>query len=137
MTKEVTTTTIKSGKIIISPEGKPEVNPMQDIIVLGTLSEAKAHKTVYKKYGAGTTIYDVQEETKTYRMKVEDFIKVAELITDETPDEDMDGEEDEDNEETDLEDKDSLPDKESRETDKSKAKRSRIKVIPKEEIVNT
>jgi hypothetical protein len=137
MTKEVTTTTIKSGKIFINSDGKPEVNPMQDIIVLGSISEAKAHKTVYKKYGAGTTIFAVTEESKTYRMKVEDFIKVAELVTDNTPKEDIeDGTEDDEESENDSEDdltnnQDLLSSSKVSIGNTGKAK---IKIIPKEPI---
>jgi hypothetical protein len=135
MTKEVTTTTIKSGKIIINPEGKPEVNPMQDIIVLGSISETKAHKTVNRAYGVGTTIYAVEEETKTYRMRVEDFIKVAELVTDTTPKEDLeDGTEDDeenDNEDHIPEHQDLLS---STKVSKGETNKAKIKIIPKEPI---
>jgi preprotein translocase subunit Sec63 len=132
MTKDVTITTIQSGKIIINKEGKPEVSPMKDITIIGTISNAKAIKMVFKKYGNGTTIYNTIEEQKTYRMKVEDFIKVAELVTDDTPKEDLDfdSEDEDDNEDSDSNDES----EEDRTPPQPKQGKAKIKIIPKEPV---
>lgn len=117
MSKDVTTTTIKCGKIQISKEGKPEILELPDITEIGTLTETRINKLVNKQYGFGVSIYNVIEETKTYRMKVEEFMKVAELVTEE---------------EYEL-----LDDEEEEEEPEEQPKRGRIKVIPKEETANT
>jgi hypothetical protein len=129
MTKEVTITTIKSGTIKLNKEGQPEVISKEDIIELGTISQAKANKLVYKKYGVGTTIYSMETETKMYRMKVEDFIKIAELVTDDTPKEDLDfdSENEDDNEDSETTNQS--------ENDRNEIqKKGKITIIPKEEV---
>lgn len=129
MTKEVTLTTIKSGTIKLNKEGQPEVISKEDIIELGTISQAKANKLVYKRYGVGTTIYNMETETKLYRMKVEDFIKLAELVTDDTPKEDLDfdSENEDDNEDTESTNQS--------ENNRNEAqKKGKITIIPKEEV---
>jgi hypothetical protein len=129
MTKEVTLTTIKSGTIKLNKEGQPEVISKEDIIELGTISQAKANKLVYKKYGVGTTIYSMETETKMYRMKVEDFIKIAELVTDDTPkeDADFDSENEDDNEDSETINQS--------ENDRNEIqKKGKITIIPKEEV---
>lgn len=119
MTKEVTSTKIQSGKIVIE-NGLPKVEPMPELTVMGTISDVKATKLVYKKYGMGATIYNTETETKVYRMKVEDFIKVAELVTEDTLEEDEDDADDEEEDEI-------------VEEEKPKAKRGSIKRVAKEE----
>lgn len=139
MTKEVTRTLINSGKIIINPEGEPIIKVNKGFEVIGTISKEKAQKLVNKQYGIGSTIYSMNEIKETYRMRVEEFIKVAELVTDDTPTEDIeDGrEEDEDAETNNMEeDQNQLPDQETRETTpkENKEGRTRITIIPKEGI---
>ena len=77
MTKEVTTTTIKLGKIEMV-EGTPKAVNLPDEIVLGNCSPEKAQKLMNKKHGV-VTVFEVVPETQVYEMDVMEFIKVAKL----------------------------------------------------------
>jgi len=84
MTKEVTTTTIKIAQVTVDTEtGLPKVEQLEPVIVLGTMSKDRAQKRINKDFGMGVTIFGMEENTYTYKMKVADFIKVAELVQDE------------------------------------------------------
>jgi hypothetical protein len=136
MTKEVTSTIIKAGKIVVSESGIPEVAVLEPITVLGTISQEKAQKRVNKLHGIGSTIFALETESKVYRMKVEDFIKIAELVTDENEGSDVDEDEDEDADEdtdADLENGNNFLEEEDKET-KKVVKGSRIRRVAKEEV---
>lgn len=77
MTKEVTKTTIKLGKIEMV-EGTPKAVNLPDEIVLGNCSPEKAQKLMNKKHGV-VTVFEVVPKTQVYEMDVMEFIKVATL----------------------------------------------------------
>ena len=77
MTKEVTKTTIKLGKIEMV-EGTPTLVTLPDEIVLGNCSPEKAQKLMNKKHGV-VTVLEVIPDTNVYEMEVERFIELAEL----------------------------------------------------------
>ena len=77
MTKEVTKTTIKIGKIEMV-EGTPKAVNLPDEIVLGNCSPEKAQKLMNKKHGV-VTVFEVVPETQVYEMDVMEFIKIAKL----------------------------------------------------------
>ena len=77
MTKEVTKTTIKLGKIEMV-EGTPKAVNLPDEIVLGNCSPEKAQKLMNKKHGV-VTVFEVVPETQVYEMDVMEFIKIAKL----------------------------------------------------------
>lgn len=96
MTKEVTFTTAFMAKMEINEEGLPVAVQLPTQIILGSVTKEKAQKMFEKseKDFAGTTVYKVESETSVYRMKVEDFVRLAEKVTEDTP-EDEDEDEDE------------------------------------------
>lgn len=77
MTKEVTKTTIKLGRIEMV-EGAPKVVSLPDEIVLGNCSLEKAQKLMNKKHGV-VTVFEVIPDTNVYEMEVERFIELAKL----------------------------------------------------------
>jgi hypothetical protein len=81
MTKEVTVTTIKCAKVEMDKNGLPVVIPLNDLKQLGSVSSQKAQKLVKTLYGIGVSIYNIEENTQTYKMEVEKFIEMAELVT--------------------------------------------------------
>lgn len=81
MTKEVTVTKVMIGNVDFDADFKPVVVDVEIIELLGELDKEKATKK-YTKSGGKKTVFNVITETRTYKMKVEDFIKVAELVTD-------------------------------------------------------
>jgi hypothetical protein len=78
MSKEITTTTLKLGKINVV-EGVPVVEQLPDETLLGEPNERNIGKHIYKKYGSGVTIYHKEVKKLMYEMDVEDFIKYATL----------------------------------------------------------
>ncbi len=97
MTKEVTTTTIKLAKVTVDENGLPVVEQLEPYVKLGTINKEKAQKLINKEYGLGVTVFGMEENTYVYKMKVADFIKVAELVQDEN-DTSLEEEEEEDEE---------------------------------------
>ena len=77
MTKEVTKTTIKLGKIEMV-EGSPTVVRLADEIVLGNCNAERAQKLMNKKHGV-VTVFEVIPDTNVYEMEVEKFIELATL----------------------------------------------------------
>ena len=81
MTKEVTITEVKIAKVGMDENGLPTVEQMEPKTVLGNISKEKAQTLVTKEFGMGVTVFAVETITQVYKMKVTDFIKVAELVT--------------------------------------------------------
>lgn len=77
MTKEVTTTTVKLGKIEMV-NGTPNVVMLPEEKINGNITLEKAQKLMNKKHGV-VTVFEVVPETQVYEMNVMDFIKVAKL----------------------------------------------------------
>jgi hypothetical protein len=83
MTKEVTKTTVKVARTIQGENGLPQVERLEDVILLGNVDTEKAQKLVAKRFDFPVTVYAVQADTEVYQMDVERFIELAELKTDE------------------------------------------------------
>jgi hypothetical protein len=81
MQKEVTKTTVKVAKIVTA-EGLPKAETLEDEILLGNVSVEKAQKIVQKKYDEPVTVLGVEPDTTIYEMDVEEFIKHAVVKTD-------------------------------------------------------
>ena len=77
MTKEVTTTTVKLGRIEMV-DGTPSVVTLPDEKINGNCSLEKVQKLMNKKHGV-VTVFEVVPETQVYEMDVMEFIKVATL----------------------------------------------------------
>ena len=77
MTKEVTTTTVKIGKIEMI-NGTPNVVMLPEEKINGNAALEKAQKLMNKKHGV-VTVFEVVPETQVYEMEVMEFIKVASL----------------------------------------------------------
>ena len=77
MTKEVTTTTVKIGKIEMV-NGTPNVVMLPEEKINGNITLEKAQKLMNKKHGV-VTVFEVVPETQVYEMDVMEFIKVATL----------------------------------------------------------
>jgi predicted AlkP superfamily phosphohydrolase/phosphomutase len=80
MTKEVTVTMVKVATIGIDENGLPSVTDIETVELLGELTKEKATKK-YNKAGGTKTVFNVTTETRTYKMEVSEFIKVATLVT--------------------------------------------------------
>jgi hypothetical protein len=76
LTKEVTSTTVKVAQLQMV-DGTPQAITMDDVILLGNVSLEKAQKEVEKMHGKGVTVFELEANTQTYEMPVEEFIKVA------------------------------------------------------------
>jgi hypothetical protein len=79
MTKEVTKTTVKVARTIQGENGLPQVEQLEDVILLGNVDAEKAQKLVAKRFDFPVTVYAVQADTEVYEMDVEKFIELAEL----------------------------------------------------------
>jgi len=83
LTREVTHTTVKLARMNIV-DGKPEVEEMEDLVLIGNVNKEKAQRQVTKEFGHGATVLEVKPDTKKYKMAVEKFIELAEEVTEET-----------------------------------------------------
>lgn len=92
MTKDVTVTIVKVANIGIDENGLPKVEGIETVEILGELNKEKATKK-YTKAGGTKTVFNVTTETRTYKMEVTEFIKVATLATDDDNVEEEDEEE--------------------------------------------
>jgi hypothetical protein len=79
MSKEVTKTTVKVARTIQGENGLPQVEQLEDVILLGNVDSEKAQKLVQKRFDFPVTVYAVQADTEIYEMDVEKFIELAEL----------------------------------------------------------
>lgn len=82
MTKEVTTTLVKASKMVVE-NGLPSAQPLEEKTLLGNVSLEQAQRIMEKEHGKGVLVFEVQADTKTYEMSVEEFIKVATLKAEE------------------------------------------------------
>jgi hypothetical protein len=95
MTKEVAITKAMVGNVGFDDNGLPVVIDVEIIELLGELNKDKAGKKL-KKDGMDKTLFNVLHETRTYKMEVTEFIKVATLVTEnDNVDEEDDENEDE------------------------------------------
>jgi hypothetical protein len=92
MTKEVTVTKLMVGTVGLDENMLPKVENVETVELLGELDKEKASKK-YTKSGGTKTVFNATHETRTYKMEVAEFIKVATLVTDT---DNVDEEEDED-----------------------------------------
>lgn len=94
MTKEVTFTTVKLAKMEVAENGLPVAVEVAPVTLMGHVSKDKAQKLVNKEHDEQLIVFAVEVETQTYKMKVSDFIKQAELVTDGDDSEEEDEDED-------------------------------------------
>ena len=78
MTKEVTSTTVKCAKMV-TENGMPKAEKLEDIVLLGNVSLEQAQKHVLKNIGQGVSVFEVVADTVTYQMPVEEFIQLASI----------------------------------------------------------
>jgi len=76
MSREVTLTTVKLGKVSVV-EGRPTVEEMEDVVLIGNISLERAQRAVRKDFGNDVTVFGVQADTKTYELPLETFIEIA------------------------------------------------------------
>jgi len=81
MTREVTKTTVKVGKLEMV-DGQPQAVTLPDEVIIGNVTLEKAQKQLNKKYGEPVTVFAVEPDTTTYEMPVDDFIKFATIKVD-------------------------------------------------------
>jgi hypothetical protein len=81
MTKEVTFTIVKAGTIAIDENGLPKVEALAPITLMGEVDKTRAQKLINKQ-GVNGQVFAVETKTEKYKMKVEDFIKIATLVQD-------------------------------------------------------
>ena len=93
MTKEVQFTLVKSAKMELVA-GLPKAMPLDDVTMMGKVSQEKALKEIQEKYGQMAMVYKVEHYTKMYKMSVEEFVQLAEEVN---PD-DKDTQEEDENE---------------------------------------
>lgn len=78
MSKEVTTTTVKLGKMVYE-NGAAKAIMLPNEILLGNVSLANAQRQLNKKHGEPVTIFELQAQTHVYEMPVETFISIAKV----------------------------------------------------------
>ena len=76
MTREVTLTTVKLGRVSVV-EGRPAVEEMEDVVLIGNITLERAQREVRKSFGNDVTVFGVQADTKTYELPLETFIEIA------------------------------------------------------------
>lgn len=79
MVREVTYTTVKVAKMEVV-DGRPVATPLDDLTLIGNVSQEKAQREAQKEYGKGASVFEVTPNTHKYEMALEDFIKHATLI---------------------------------------------------------
>lgn len=75
MRKEVTSTTIKFGKVSMV-DGAPQLEQLSEEKLVGNVSLERAGKLMKEKHG-NVTIFEVVPETQTYELPVEKFLEIA------------------------------------------------------------
>lgn len=95
MTREVTSTLIKVAKMETNEEGLPVANPVGEKTLLGNIKMDRAQKIAREEFGEGATVFHLEANTHKYRMPVETFVELADIVTDENEEEDEDEFEDE------------------------------------------
>lgn len=93
MTREVTSTTVKVARME-EQNGLPVAVELPDVTILGNVSMEKATKEVKKIHGENAAVFKLEANTQKYRMPVEEFIQLAEVVPENEPDE-QDEDEDE------------------------------------------
>lgn len=80
MTRDVTKTTVKIAKIEMI-DGLPQAVELPDEVLIGNVNEERAAGTLKTKFDHPITVLGVEPNTEKYRMSVEDFLKHAEVVT--------------------------------------------------------
>jgi len=75
MTREITTTLVKSAQIIME-DGEPKAISLPDESFVGNLSMEQAQRRINKMY-ENATVTEVQADTQTYEMPVRQFMEQA------------------------------------------------------------
>ncbi len=77
--RTITTTTIKSANVVFE-KGVPVAKENPVIVLNGTIEGDKVLKEVRKTYGDYAQVIDTKEDSNTYEISVEDFIKYAKIV---------------------------------------------------------
>lgn len=77
MTREITTTTVRSAQMTVK-DGVPEAVELPDKSYVGNFSLEKAQRYIDKEYDNATVI-EVLPRTEIYEMAVEDFMRLGKL----------------------------------------------------------
>jgi len=91
MKKEVTFTTVQVARMTME-NGEPKAEKLPEEILVGNYSLERAQKELNNKTNGKykdnpVTVFGVQADTKTYKMDVAEFIKVAEVVEDQPTEE--------------------------------------------------
>lgn len=81
LTREVTKTTVKLGRVV-TENGVPQFESLEDIVLLGNVDAEKAQKQASKMFDFPVTVIEVQADTVVYQMPVEEFMKHATIRED-------------------------------------------------------
>lgn len=80
--RTMATSTINAFKLTVK-DGKPEIENLEPLTVMGKATDKEALKALKDKYGKNAPVQvasiDVQEDT--YEISVEDFVKYAKKVT--------------------------------------------------------
>lgn len=77
MTKEVTKTIVKVTEVK-NVDGQPVAERLEDVTMLGNVSMERAQREIAKQFaGRNVTVFDVETNTVTYEMPVQEFIELA------------------------------------------------------------
>lgn len=83
ITREVTKTTVVSGKVQMTESGEIESVLLPEIVLVGNRDVRQAQRHIDKLYpDEQVTALSVQAETTVYQMPIEEFIKVATIKED-------------------------------------------------------
>ena len=91
--RTMATSTIK-GFIMKVVDGKPVVETLEPITVMGKVKEKEAIKALREKYGktAPVTISAIEVNEETYEISVADFVKYAKKVTNDSQPSESDSE---------------------------------------------
>lgn len=74
--KKVVYSNISSARVTME-DGKPVAEELPIYQFTGNISEERAQKIIEKEHGNNATVFEIQKETVTYEMPIEQFIKNA------------------------------------------------------------
>ena len=87
MRKHITRTLTRStvtAYAVKKVDGRPEVENLEPVTVWGTPNEKEALKAVREAHGANAIVGEVTITEETYRIKIDDFVALAELVGEQT-----------------------------------------------------
>lgn len=81
--RTITTSTIKGVRLAVK-EGRPTVENLPDVSVIGKVTEKEAIKALKDEFGKdeNVSVVSVVFDTNTYEISVKDFLEHAKIVTD-------------------------------------------------------